>query len=235
MLPTNEKAIDGILYLYRAYNELRIAKGITKEAINNPKNIGKTINKHLYFLSDKEIKEGDFVLVGYRIVQAVLNCGTIGYNSFDGVAFLYFRGHKKIIATSDKSLKLPQPSQSFIEAYVKAYNEGKPIEWVDVECELDLQIMENLAIKYVDKLPYDDFKNEVNNTAWKLKVDKNNTITIRKIKDSWSRDDIDILINKLFPTWAEDYLIYLIESNKNQQDYSFAQYLKDNKWIEENI
>lgn len=65
-------------------------------------------------------------------------------------------GYREILATTDKSLKiyesenlaeasgfslktndiyLPQLPESFIQAYIKAYNEGKQIETVDLEME----------------------------------------------------------------------------------------------------
>lgn len=74
------------------------------------------------------------------------------------------------------NIKLPQPSPQFIEAYISAYNAGKPIENVLVEYDG--------ARDFMPGAPYLEC----------LHVDKNNYITITKEKDSWSREEvIDLL------------------------------------------
>lgn len=102
------------------------------------------INQHLYILSDDEIKEGDWM---YNTHHNIISKGPGGGNHYD----------KKIVATTDKSLnecnvcgmsngdhkmsckttsiitKLPQLPESFIQAFIKAYNEGYPITEVAVE------------------------------------------------------------------------------------------------------
>ena len=85
--------------------------------------------QHLYITSDEKIKEGDWIQRGSEI--PVLYTKDFWFDF--GVSY------NKVIATTDTSLKihhfnkgvfknlkysLPQPSQEFIEAYVKAYNEG---------------------------------------------------------------------------------------------------------------
>lgn len=104
--------------------------------------------QHLYILSDdEEIKEGDWVLTPEN---KILKFGQVG---------TYLSKDKKIIATTDSSLhckqkdvcsnslsgkcicpdKLPPISESFIKAYIKAYNEGNPITEVQVEYEEDFE------------------------------------------------------------------------------------------------
>lgn len=101
----------------------------------------------LYILSDDEIKEGDW----YFDTETKIICKSINN-------IKVFDCWKKIVATTDKSLKLlqfydlkdnrgefntveslPQLPESFIQAYIKAYNEGKPITEVDLEitCKAD--------------------------------------------------------------------------------------------------
>lgn len=96
------------------------------------------INQHLYIISDDEIKEGDWCLTPIEEgVQYVIKAKGSNYNKLC----------KKIIATTDKSLELyttkgkgvlvtnlPQPSQSFIKAFVKAGG----IDKVLVEYEKDI-------------------------------------------------------------------------------------------------
>ena len=186
MLPTNEKA-KGFIYKH-------IDKSLTKS--NN------LVNQHLYILSDDEIKEGDWYLC-----------------TRNNLAFPASKFHKqlptdrKIIATTDKFLKiecqgcrfhrnsndviytcscqqLPQPSQAFIEKYIEEYNKGNVIEEVMVEYEFP-------PFAGIEMLPQ------------QLKISKDNTITIRRIKDSWSKeeilDKIKELSNQSFTTWKERF------------------------------
>lgn len=83
---------------------------------------GKT-NQHLYILSDEEIEEGEWCLdtIKNKIVKA---------NSV-----LISDLFKKIIASTDPSLNLLPISDSFIKEYVKAHNEGKKIDVVELEVE----------------------------------------------------------------------------------------------------
>jgi len=105
-----------------------------------------TLNhQHLYLISDDEIKEGDWVTT-----CGAINDGTVSIAKYEkdllGVG-------KKIIATTDKLASgkcmedrcllhpcdgkccLPQIPESFIQAYIKAYNEGNPITEVNVSYE----------------------------------------------------------------------------------------------------
>lgn len=171
--------------------------------------------QHLYILSsDEEIKEGDWYYTDV-ISKSVHLADT---ERLVELAKMY--NCKKIIATTDKSLwytsemtergkfeknlldksNSPYPryeeainmawykptnvskvSEAFIKAYIEAYNSGNPI--VDVDVEYQKAYNENY------KLPrYSD-----NPSSWYdyiLKVDKNNTITIKKIKDSWTREEV---------------------------------------------
>ena len=96
-------------------------------------------------------------------------------------------GHREVLATTDESLRtkykennhqhlskynyiLPQPSQQFIQKYIEEYNKGNIITDVLVE--------------------YDVHKNSFI-PLWIPKVNpKDNTITIKKVKDSWNREEI---------------------------------------------
>ena len=179
MLPTNEKA--------QIYKARTFGLGFYKEPqIYTVKNQG----QHLYILSmdiqakDDEIKKNDWYIYPDQNFPWCNNEGTIPN-----------KDAKKIIATTNTSLTkemycvssgkyqepLPQPSKSFVDAYVKAYNEGNPITEVMVEYEEDY---------YTDpKYSYLEQDNP-STKIQKLKIAKDNTITIRKIKDSWSRAEI---------------------------------------------
>lgn len=166
MLPTNEKAKIGTNVIVKHNTTLAYGK-----KVQEPYNMVET-EQHLYFLSDEEIKEGDWGISKLNeIVQFKKNYESTLY--------------KKIIATTDKSLiipydgktpisenwegyKLPQPSQSFIEKFVEEYNKGNVITEVLVE--------------YEDKVAMDGHTI----IGSELKISKDNTITIRKVKESFS-------------------------------------------------
>ena len=155
-------------------------------------------SQHLYIISDDEIKEGDWFINLFNnvIVQA--------HN------WIYVSTCKKIIATTDTSLeivskginpvyeKLPQPSQQFIEQYIESYNKGKVITDVLVE-------LKSSGLHYFNE---------------DLRINpKDNTIIIKKLKDSWNREEVIELMKK----YCIDIHRYTINSN----DF--------NKWIEENL
>ena len=190
---------------------------------NNPNDINDEIRYNIPIISDDEIKEGDWCLTGLKIIR---KCKSILYsnNNFKSINGYEFEDGtkdtssacKKIIATTDTSLtinsyyeiegnqqiQLPQPSQQFIEKYIESYNKGELITDVLVEYELGLN---NIAGDY--------------NNIQILKVNpKDNTITIKKLKESWSREEVIELLTKV------------IVKSKNGDDIP-----RINKWIEENL
>lgn len=181
-------------------------------------NLIKWIPQHLYILSDDKIKEntntfkeglnGDwFYNTKYKTIA----------NNGDITPFDF-----KIIATTDSSLKitpyewraedkdkirtrLPEPSQSFIQKYVEEYNRGNVINDVLVEYEevvVPDMIVEG-AEKFIDTLKVNP---------------KDNTITITKLKDSWSREEICQIIGNF--SWE-------CTQGVTQEQVK--------KWIEENL
>ena len=104
--------------------------------------------KHLYFTTDEEIKEGDWFIFGDILRQAK----TIDSVLFDTKGYEYKpTSCKKIAATTNPELWVmgrgmfggPQDTRKdtpkidipFIEAYIKAYNEGNIITHVFLEIE----------------------------------------------------------------------------------------------------
>jgi len=203
MLPTNEKA--GAVDILIHSNKL---------SIESP-NFHHYNPQHLYILSDEEIKEGDWYYDPYnkQIIKSP-------YNHFP----LEFGECKKIIATTDKSIilperfpsftYLPQPPQSFIEHFVAEYNKGNIITDVMVEYE---------------NIDMDFDPTEQNGIKWQtiLKINSDNTINISIPKDSWSRDEV----KQLFDKWNDIvYKGYYVAKKDLETvlDYS-------DKWIEENL
>lgn len=193
MLPTNKKS--------NIYSNLLI-KSITSIYKHNRND--DFINQHLYIISDDEIKENDWCLetnknsTQYNTIFKCHNDENKGYiNSIE--ACNNYSATKKIISTTDTSLiisgnvdvqpmiqsrMLPQPSQQFIEKYIEEYNKGEVITDVLVEYELTGNLN---SIINSDSIVYNNI----------LKINsKDNTITIKKVKDNWNREEVVNLIYK---------------------------------------
>lgn len=185
--------------------------------LNKDKN---QVMQHLYILSSEEIKEGDWYISAMKSIISQHN-GTEKLPD----------GWKKIIATTDKSLKvpidkaymnfgetesLPHTSDSFIEKYVEEYNKENII--TEVMVEYDYRVKSGTIDEHKKGLAgYEYFELKVN--------PKDNTITIRKTKDSWNREEVIELMAKAFYTdcrvWKNKY-----------QDWEEVDF---NEWIEKNL
>lgn len=182
MLPTNEKAT--IIGKYKDIDEL---------VFNTPRDIPRGEQQHLYITSDDEIKEGDW---GYdQVHQYIVRISKELLGNY-----LY----KKIIATTDSSLirvvesfkgevieeRLPQPSQAFIEKYIEEYNKGNIITEVMVEYE-EHGITCNQCYKINGGINSPDCCGEYYIKDIVKVNPKDNTITIKKIKDSFTLQEIE--------------------------------------------
>ena len=226
MLPTNQKVINTKEYQLllsaslfwtskieiERYTEgwffLKNSSNYNSCAITIP-NVGLFRHQHLYIISDDEIKLFDWVYNNKEnIVEQITSKTQLIFVLEENKENQTF---KKIIATTDASLGLPQPSQQFIEEFVEEYNEGNTIEWVDVEY---------ICVGY-------DTSVEGNPNIFIPKVNSKNEIFIRKIKDSWNREEVIDLCRKAFLLYKSDNSGYpgLIKSTQE----------KENKWIEENL
>ena len=201
MLSTNEKAIDGQFCIGK-YEEYALIDNIQMQ---NKLSCGtkvmdgdiKMSYKHLYITSDEEIKVGDWMysqMDGYPTqwdgdLSESKNPKEYGYN--------------KIISTTDKSITtpgynsfdeddicncyLPQPSQQFIEKYIEEYNKGN--------------VITDVLVEYIDNGEEGwSGSNEDGEPIWNEKIElkvnpKGNTITIKKVKDSWNREEVIELIS----------------------------------------
>lgn len=223
MLPTNKKASEDKLIL----REDRLMFQLKKEAKNDRKwHISGHF--HLYILSDDEIKEGDWILETLnKVIFQVKGKG----NDYKNSTF------KKIIATTDKSLgyeesiydprsktggkwiELSQPSQSFIEVFVREYNKGNIITYVMVEYE-------EIHRDTDDIIGMDGEPNGLPYYECNLKVNpKDNTITIKKVKDNFNLKEL------------EDALVrhYLDIGSTKGCNLGEDVRVWTKKWIEENL
>ena len=206
MLPSNKKATKEELFI-DSNNQLDISC----------MNIGCRFNaQHLYITSDEEIKEGDWFY--YEAEKTIMQCTEHNFY-FTPELIQNYSNVYKIIATTDKYITidgydssdedsivkcyLPQPSQQFIEKYIKEYNKGNVISDVEVE---------------YDKATYDKWlENGASPVFDSLKVNPDNTINIKQIKDSWSREEIGNILNDFF------------------NDHTNCQNANIDKWLEENL
>jgi hypothetical protein len=165
--------------------------------------------QHLYIISDDEIKKGNYAL-GFEETTKDNPIKNVEPYLVTDVEQVHW-DDKKIIATTDISLKkpctcigmrtqvscdwicethkdyfLPQPSQEFIEYYIREYNKGNVISDVLVEYDSHPTIGE-----IIDNIAYPGKEIEF------LKVNpKDNTITIKQLKNNWSREEVIELLYK---------------------------------------
>ena len=179
MLSTNEPSKIGNLATYQGRS---LAK-VIKEGVKPINTIVQFWN--LYIISDDEIKENNTHF--YNPHSGQLH---ISGNHTDYIA-INKNGCKKIIATTDTSLGLPQPSQQFIEKYIEEYNKGNIITDVLIEYELisNEEYFGN-TVNPDNDVPYFDEKLKIN--------PKDNTITIKKVKDSYTREEVEKLCKKAY-------------------------------------
>ena len=83
-------------------------------------------------------------------------------------------------------MNIPRLSKEFIKAFVKAYNDGKQITNVEVEYEVLVRT----------DAPFNRHRILNENTKIKLKINPDNTINIKPIKDSWNRSEVVELLIK---------------------------------------
>ena len=146
-------------------------------------------------------------------------------------------GYREVLATTDTSLKidnpnydigklayitLPQPSQQFIQKYIEEYNKGNVITDILIECEEwcncngSIKMRKHLRTTKCDKC-----------IEWEeLKINpKDNTITIKKVKDSYSREEVIGFGNKVKEYCKDGW----------KSDSLHRVFFEWDKWIEENL
>ena len=201
-------------------------------------------SQHLYIVSDEEIKEGDWFICGNEVHKCT------GVYSLKVTSYIKCKKGdcsveicKKIIATTDTSLmitigsnlvdeetntytevidSLPNPSQGFIEKYINEYNKGNVITDILVEYETikNPNFNRNKGVC------------SFNPTYLKqLKISKDNTITIHPIKDTWNREEVEILCRNAFSA-GEDVGITSSCNNVFDEKYKVTGI---NEWLAENL
>ena len=183
--------------------------------------------QHLYIISDDKIEEGDWVIE------------TSNSNALEQFADYSLNqksmGCKKIIATTDSKLKLPQIPQSFIEEYCRKGG----IDEVDVEYEVtpSLKTGDNYNIGGEVREVTDVwlgtnnawYVSTPNNHAWscpielKPKVNSDNTINIHLIEEKmYTREEVEAIAAKFL----------LLGFGKSAEGRN-AEILCESRWLEE--
>jgi len=214
MLPSNEKAENCLVIL--SNGKLAYHKGyITQEYLHNVH----SSSHHLYFLSENKPQFNDWYFSERH--QKPIQILDIGGIQIIG------RNSKKIIATTDTSLGLPTPSKEFIDVFISEYNKGSVIEFVMVEYETNGNWESEKSSGYAgrrcvncDTWNYIEAKYECA-CGMSPKTDKANNITIRKIKDSWNKEEVIVLIHLISGTMYKEKVIYSPE--------------RVNQWISNNL
>lgn len=169
------------------------------ELYAEPINKSKYKPYHIYISTDEEIKEDDWVIEGIE-QMAPLYISKIEKNDLKRCFENWEnKSCRKIIASTDDSLiikydgktsinkdwngkLLPKITDEFIEYYIEQYNKANVIEdIVLVKLEKDTDI-------HSDDLPIISFT--------KLKVTPDDTINIKIVKESYSRDEVKQLLEK---------------------------------------
>ena len=183
MLPTEKASNNKQLFIIHNKLELgTLVKGI--------KSTPNCVAQELYFVDDSPIKEGEYNWVFNSSTKRIYKINPVDKKC---------ENEKVIIATTDKSIilperfpsftYLPQPSDSFINSYIKAFNEGNPIQFVMVDYEYSCGCQGRVH----DGCEYEEAK---------LKTDKSNTITITRCKENYSAEEV----NKILDSFAERFV-----------------------------
>ena len=222
MLPTNQAQNEdnNTIYLNNFSKELILGW-------RNARSTNQTV-QHLYITSDEEIKEGDWVILNYRIGKSIDKAlPACLKNAFHNADFWNAEnktqnlGNKPIIATTDTSLRrmgdgivdialgleISYIPESFIKYFIEEYNKGNVITKVMVEY---VQVPNSVFIQVLEA-PY-----------IQLKINSDNTINIKPIKNSWNREE-HIANIKAF---AKEFVA--------NTDTAYKQAVID-KWIENNL
>jgi len=159
----------------------------TNKLSTNLDRLERHTNQHLYFTSDEIINRKDFV---YNIVNKSIQRWDEEFKA----DLEYF---KKVIASTNPDLNLPQPSNEFIQYYISEYNKGNIITEVLVEYDyMFLKAGDNDVVK---------------NNPLVLKVNSDNTITIKPVIETWEN---------IFDSW--------LSSKECKMNQHFGDWLKLN-------
>lgn len=198
---------------------------------------------HLYFLLNEKVEKNEWCFSPMCPPESrIRQKGSVNASIYD----------RKIIATTDTYLGwtnlgtceegrligncylgngllfkplLPKPSNDFVKKYLEEYNKGNIIKWVDVEFD----DKEKFGIRGYkgNRLVFDNTTKNPN--FGKIKINSKNEISITKIKDNWTKEEI---INTLIK-YREDYETFKKSCHFGPNEKEINQW--SNSWIEKNL
>ena len=159
------------------------------------KSISPFINQHLYFITDDEIKEDNWVIADDNKLVYITCIVKYSDNKkeYSTISKEYYFNCKKVVCSTNSSLNLPKPSQSFI----KKYCEKGGINEVMIKYTTKGRI--NLLMEYVEDIV--------------IKVDKNNEITIKAVQDTFTKEEVINIIIEYGKSFEEDFLPHQYYTN----------------------
>lgn len=211
MLPTSEKATGIIVNTYTKNKNIvspKVKLGLEQEMINSEYTLEDRgyEYQHLHITTEEDIKKDNW----YMNITGIYNYGI----HFPANIELPKYTNRKIIASTDESLGLPKPKQSFINKFIEEYNKGNIIE--DILIEYNCRCC---GLKGGDNMHHKIGCDYKDNSLIEPKVSKDNTITIKKIKDSWNHEEVENLLIEFNNLMSDNqqYDIELIKDfvNKN--------------------
>ncbi len=168
--------------------------------------------KQLLIISDDEIKEGDWYsspsgIISQHNGKEILPKGWFKIIASYPPLNIEIKTKEFDVSFSYKGCQ-PQPSQQFIEKYIESYNKGEDITDILIEYEE----YNHHHINYCG----DGRSIKSAYTEWRKKVKinpKDNTITIKPVKDSWNREE---LIENMWEAYKQANTIFTEEGLRNE-------------------
>ncbi len=231
MLPT-EKASNLFLLSHQVNGKSLHydIKNLCKKRTSGDLSYNDELPQHLYIISNSEIKEGDWYL------SKAFKREPIQHTKNGAEANLRYKINvDKIVATTDINLHwsgIPSLPESFLKAYIKAYNEGSPIVNVDLEmAQVKLYIKPEDIGQYRSKPKELQHPHTTNlDEIWNIKTRSDNTVIIHSSK-KYSREDM-----------LKSFNAGISYRDCFTDDAEFSEELKDNPnkldfqdWIKENL
>lgn len=197
--------------------------------------------QHLYIISpEEEIKEGEWCIdKGNLGLQKCIEVTENGIRVTNSNSYYSSNSFNKVIASTDKLLishnysdvnrlediedYIPSIPQQFIEEYIESYNQGNKIEDVMVEYEEHCcNINVNGGLQSPDCC---------HKSIFSLKINSDNTISIKKTKDSYTREEVIELCRKAVEKGISLKKLYTDDYLKYAKDFSY----EFDKWIDKNL
>lgn len=181
--------------------------------------------QHLYFISPDKICEGDWIYtdVFKEEIKKV--------EDVQDEIWLKNNKHSwfKIISSTNLECNLHKPSEAFIKSYIEAYNKNEKIE----NC-LVLYEEQDLGLLTINPNCWDEHKVKQKG-SFIPKITKRE-ITIKKVKESWSKDELQIFNNSNNCNHLRFIYNRLVHVHNENPNFDYMLKLNDIcNFIEENL